>query len=82
MCNTTGVVTRPEVLRELAGLGVPVISDEIYHGLSYGGREASMLEFTDNAFVFNGFSKYFAMTGWRLGYMIFPRHLIETQACR
>ena len=60
-------------MRELAGLGVPVISDEIYHGLTYGGEERSMLEFSDRGFVLNGFSKYFAMTGWRLGYMIFPK---------
>jgi aspartate/methionine/tyrosine aminotransferase len=73
--NPTGVVMRPEVLRELAGLGVPVISDEIYHGLSYGGRERSILEFSEQAFALNGFSKYFAMTGWRLGYLIFPRAL-------
>lgn len=76
--NPTGVVMRPEVMRDLAALGVPVISDEIYHGLSYGGRDRSMLEFTDNAFVLNGYSKFFAMTGWRLGYMIFPRPLMDT----
>ena len=70
--NPTGVVMRPEVLRELAGLGVPVISDEIYHGLSYGGRDHSVLEYTERAFVLNGYSKYFAMTGWRLGYLLFP----------
>jgi aspartate/methionine/tyrosine aminotransferase len=73
--NPTGVVTRPEVLRGLAELSVPVISDEIYHGLTYAGAEHSLLEFTDRAFVLNGFSKYFAMTGWRLGYLIFPREL-------
>jgi aspartate/methionine/tyrosine aminotransferase len=70
--NPTGVVTRPEVLRELAELGLPVISDEIYHGLSYGGRDHSVLEYTERAFVLNGYSKYFAMTGWRLGYLLFP----------
>jgi aspartate/methionine/tyrosine aminotransferase len=79
--NPTGVVMRPETLRALAGLGVPVISDEIYHGLTYGipagadpadGPERTVLSYTDQAFVLNGFSKYFAMTGWRLGYVIFP----------
>jgi aspartate/methionine/tyrosine aminotransferase len=70
--NPTGVVMRPEVLRELAELGLPVISDEIYHGLSYGGRDHSVLEYTERAFVLNGYSKYFAMTGWRLGYLLFP----------
>ncbi|MBI3991895.1 MAG: aminotransferase class I/II-fold pyridoxal phosphate-dependent enzyme, partial [Candidatus Lambdaproteobacteria bacterium] len=70
--NPTGVVMRPELMAQIAALGVPVISDEIYHGLSYGGRDHTMLEFTDNAFILNGFSKYFAMTGWRLGYLISP----------
>ncbi|MEE8555048.1 MAG: pyridoxal phosphate-dependent aminotransferase [bacterium] len=74
--NPTGVVLRPEVMRGLAALGVPVISDEIYHGLTYGGAEQSILGITDHAFVLNGFSKYFAMTGWRLGYLIFPRPLL------
>ena len=76
--NPTGVVMRPEVMQALGGLGVPVISDEIYHGLSYGGRCHSMLEFTERAFVLNGYSKYFAMTGWRLGYLIFPPELMPT----
>ena len=48
------------------------MSDEIYHGLTDGGRDRSILEFTDRAFVLNGFSKAFAMTGWRLGYVIAP----------
>jgi aspartate/methionine/tyrosine aminotransferase len=73
--NPTGVVTKPEILRELAELPVPVISDEIYHGLTYAGEEHSMQEYSDRVIVVNGFSKYFAMTGWRLGYMIFPREL-------
>ena len=76
--NPTGVVMRPEVMRELAALGVPVISDEIYHGLNYGGRDTTVLEFTDRAFVLNGFSKFFAMTGWRLGYLIFPPQVHAT----
>ncbi len=52
--------------------GAVVVSDEIYHGLVYEGRARSILEFTDRAFVLNGFSKAFAMTGWRLGYVIGP----------
>ena len=52
-------------------------SDEIYHGLVYEGREHSILEFTDRAVVFNGFSKAFAMTGWRLGYVIVPPELVR-----
>jgi len=58
---------------ELARDGGPlIVSDEIYHGLSYGGRDRSILEFTDRAFVLNGFSKAYAMTGYRLGYVIAP----------
>jgi aspartate/methionine/tyrosine aminotransferase len=62
----------------LASLGVPVVSDEIYHGLVYVGSEHSILEHTDNAFVFNGFSKAYAMTGWRLGYLIAPEGYMRT----
>ncbi len=68
--NPTGTLTTPENMKTLANLGVPIISDEIYHGLVYEGQEHSILEFTDNAFVLNGFSKLYAMTGWRLGYVI------------
>ena len=49
-----------------------IVSDEIYHGLTYEGKDHSVLEFTDQAFVLNGFSKLFAMTGLRLGYLIAP----------
>ena len=54
-----------------------IISDEIYHGLVYEGEAHSILEFTDRAFVINGFSKLYAMTGWRLGYVIAPREFIR-----
>ncbi len=70
--NPTGHVMDADVMRELASLGPIVISDEIYHGLVYEGKEHSALEFTDNAFVLNGFSKLYSMTGWRLGYIIVP----------
>jgi endonuclease III len=53
------------------------VSDEIYHGLSYAGRDRTVLEFTDRAFVLNGFSKAYAMTGWRLGWVIGPREHIR-----
>jgi aspartate/methionine/tyrosine aminotransferase len=60
-------------LRDVARFaGQYIISDEIYHGLVYAGRAHSILEYTDRAFVINGFSKLYAMTGWRLGYVIFP----------
>jgi (5-formylfuran-3-yl)methyl phosphate transaminase len=67
--NPTGTVMEVERMKRLARLNVPIISDEIYHGLVYEGREHSILEFTRNAFVLNGFSKLYAMTGWRLGYL-------------
>ena len=64
-------------MKELARLSPYIISDEIYHGLVYEGKEHSILEFTDRAFVLNGFSKLYAMTGWRLGYLIAPREFIR-----
>jgi aspartate/methionine/tyrosine aminotransferase len=74
--NPTGAVMRPEAMAGIADVagrgGAVVVSDEIYHGLVYEGRARSILEFTDRAFVLNGFSKAFAMTGWRLGYAIGP----------
>jgi (5-formylfuran-3-yl)methyl phosphate transaminase len=74
--NPTGAVLAPERMAAIAALAEErsafVVSDEIYHGLTEGGRDRSILEFTDRAFVLNGFSKAFAMTGWRLGYLIAP----------
>jgi (5-formylfuran-3-yl)methyl phosphate transaminase len=74
--NPTGAVLASERMAAIAALaeerGAFVVSDEIYHGLTAGGRDRSILEFTDRAFVLNGFSKAFAMTGWRLGYLIAP----------
>jgi len=75
--NPTGAVLDRETMEELAGMGVPVVSDEIYHGLVYGVREHSILQFTDEAFVLNGFSKLYAMTGWRLGYVIAPERFVR-----
>jgi len=75
--NPTGAVLSGSQLAALAKLGVPLVADEIYHGLNYAGRDHSMLEFTDQAIVLNGFSKAFAMTGWRLGYVIAPREMIR-----
>ena len=74
--NPTGTVLSAERMATIAELarddGPLIVSDEIYHGLSYGGRDRSILEFTDRAFVLNGFSKAYAMTGYRLGYVIAP----------
>jgi len=75
--NPTGNLLDAGRMAEIAALGLPVVSDEIYHGLVYGEREHSILEFTDNAFVLNGFSKAYAMTGWRLGYLIAPKPYIR-----
>ncbi len=75
--NPTGTLIPAAVMQELAELGVPIISDKIYHGLVYGEKEHSILEFTGNAFVLNGFSKYYAMTGFRLGYIIAPPDFVR-----
>jgi aspartate/methionine/tyrosine aminotransferase len=75
--NPTGTLLTAERMAAIANLGTLVVSDEIYHGLVYAGREHSILEFTDRAIVFNGFSKAYAMTGWRLGYAIVPPELIR-----
>jgi aspartate/methionine/tyrosine aminotransferase len=78
--NPTGIVMHGAELEELveaiAGRAF-VISDEIYHGLVYEDREHSILEYTDHAFVLNGFSKLYAMTGWRLGYIISPPDFVR-----
>ncbi|MBT3226778.1 MAG: pyridoxal phosphate-dependent aminotransferase [Deltaproteobacteria bacterium] len=68
--NPTGTVLSKSCLKELASLGIPIISDEIYADLTYEGEINSILNYTDNCIVLNGLSKYYAMTGWRLGYMI------------
>ena len=80
--NPTGNLLAENRMQAIADLaaesGLPyIISDEIYHGLVYEGQEHSILEFTDKAFVFNGFSKLYAMTGLRLGYMIAPQPFIR-----
>ncbi len=75
--NPTGNLLEPERMAEIADMGRWVLSDEIYHGLVYEGRARSILEFTDRCIVFNGFSKLFAMTGWRLGYLIVPKELVR-----
>lgn len=76
--NPAGSVLSGQDMQALAELPLPIISDEIYHGLTYEGEEHSILEFTDNAFVLGGFSKAYAMTGWRLGYLISPLECMRT----
>jgi aspartate/methionine/tyrosine aminotransferase len=75
--NPTGAILEPETLKEIADAAPFILSDEIYHGLVYEGGEHSILEYTDRAIVFNGFSKLHAMTGWRLGYLIAPQELVR-----
>ena len=79
--NPTGTVLLDEDLRALAEIaeetGVYIASDEIYHGLDFCGPDHTILACTDRAFVLNGFSKAYAMTGWRLGYMIAPPEFIR-----
>jgi (5-formylfuran-3-yl)methyl phosphate transaminase len=75
--NPTGNVISAERMKKIAQFSPYIISDEIYHGLVYEGEVHSILEFTDHAFVINGFSKLYAMTGWRLGYVIAPKEFIR-----
>jgi len=75
--NPTGAVLKPDVMEEIAGLGIHIISDEIYHGLVYNGEVKTIFEFSDSAFAVNGFSKFYSMTGWRLGYLIAPEEFIR-----
>lgn len=70
--NPTGTILTSNVLKQLSSLGIPIISDEIYHGLVYTGKADTILQYTDKAYVVNGFSKRYAMTGLRLGYLIAP----------
>ena len=77
--NPTGTVMAPEALRALTAaardLGLWFLSDEIYHGLVYDGVEETALAFGDDAIVINSFSKYYCMTGWRVGWMVLPERL-------
>lgn len=79
--NPTGTLVNAETLRSIAGLveqrGGFWLSDEIYHGLVYGERARSALEFSDKVFVANSFSKYYGMTGWRLGWAVVPADFTE-----
>ena len=74
--NPSGTMLDRPSLAALIGAsaerGASFVSDEIYHGLDYGFRPVSALEITDDAYVINSFSKYFSMTGWRVGWMVVP----------
>src|SRR5690606_39371742 len=74
--NPSGTMLGRDELAALAGLsaecGLAFISDQIYHGLHYDRRPVTALEVTDEVYVINSFSKYFSMTGWRIGWMVVP----------
>lgn len=79
--NPTGTVIAPDqlqqVIRSVERLGGCFYSDEIYHGLVYGEKATTALAFSDRVFVINSFSKYFGMTGWRVGWLIVPEEFVE-----
>ena len=83
--NPTGTMLRPEELAEItrhcAAEGIRLVSDEIYHGLTYGPEAATALQYGEEAIVINSFSKYFSMTGWRLGWMVVPQGLLRVVEC-
>lgn len=83
--NPTGTVLTREGMTALvescSDMGIRLVSDEIYHGITYGGRATSALELTDRAVVINSFSKYYSMTGWRLGWMVLPEDLVRPVEC-
>jgi len=84
--NPTGTIIEPGELAAIAeacrAKGIRVVSDEIYHGLSYVGPVASMLEHVPDTLVINSFSKYWSMAGWRLGWLVVPPDLIGTARAR
>ena len=79
--NPTGTMMRPEALSALIaaaeGEGIRFMSDEIYHGLDYAFPAETAAKFSDRAVIINSFSKYFCMTGWRVGWMVVPDALVR-----
>ena len=79
--NPTGTLMEPAALKALIeaaeSLGITFISDEIYHRLVYAGEAATALQFSRDAIVVNSFSKYYCMTGWRVGWMVVPELLVR-----
>lgn len=77
--NPTGTMLGPQELRAIVNACVAnkvrFISDEIYHRITFGGAAETALSFSDDVIVINSFSKYYCMTGWRLGWMVVPEHL-------
>jgi aspartate/methionine/tyrosine aminotransferase len=79
--NPAGTIIPEAELARLAGYcddrGMRLVSDEIYHGITYGTAAVTAAGFSDRAIVINSFSKYFSMTGWRLGWMVVPEDLLR-----
>ena len=84
--NPTGTIIPPEELEAIADLcrarGIRIVSDEIYHRLSYGLPAHSMLQFAPDAMIVNSFSKYYSMAGWRLGWLIAPDDCVDAARAR
>ena len=84
-CNPAGTMLHPAELAAIAGWchasGVRLVSDEIYHGLHYDAPIATAAAFSPSAVVVNSFSKYFSMTGWRVGWMVLPEELVRPVEC-
>lgn len=84
--NPTGTVIAAEEMARIVEVctarGIRIVSDEIYHGISYVGPVRSALAFTPDALVVNSFSKYFSMAGWRLGWLVVPTELLEPARAR
>ena len=80
--NPSGTMLDHAALSDLiaacAAAGTSFVSDEIYHGIQYEGRAVSALEISDDVYVINSFSKYFSMTGWRVGWMVVPQDHVRT----
>jgi len=83
--NPTGTMIAEPDLKRLAEFsaahGVRLVSDEIYHGITYGERAQTVAAFLDEAIIVNSFSKYFSMTGWRLGWLVVPESLLRSVEC-
>jgi aspartate/methionine/tyrosine aminotransferase len=83
--NPTGTMVAPDTLADLARYcarrGIRLISDEVYHGIAYGQQAATALAWSDAAIVVNSFSKYYSMTGWRIGWMVVPADLLRAVEC-
>ncbi len=83
--NPTGTMLAPselaQIVRYCRDMGIRLVSDEVYHGITYGMPAATALSAGDEAIVINSFSKYFSMTGWRLGWMVVPPDMLRAIEC-